>query len=264
MNKQLKQEPLLSVRNLVIEYNIGFRTRMQAVSNVSFEINAGETLGLVGESGCGKSSVARAIVRLLKPVSGRIYYNSEDLLNCTSQRLRKIRPGLQMIFQDAVASLNPGRKIGRTIEEPLRVLARTNRQECRQRACSMMKAVGLDPKQMYDRYPYELSGGQCQRVSIARAIITRPRLLICDEPVSSLDVSVQAQILNLLEKMKQQFKLTMLFISHDLAVVKNISDRVAVMYKGKICEIADAEELYSSPHHHYSKMLLASIPEPDY
>jgi peptide/nickel transport system ATP-binding protein len=159
--------------------------------------------------------------------------------------------------------LNPGRKIGKTIEEPLRVLGLADRQGRERLAHEMMRAVGLDPEQMYSRYPFEFSGGQCQRASLARALILNPRLLICDEPVSSLDVSVQAQILNLLEKMKRQFELTMLFISHDLAVVKNISDRVAVMYLGKICEIAASEELYCTPRHPYSALLLASIPKPN-
>ncbi len=257
----VKPKALLVTRMLTIAYRIGFKTEIQAVSKVSFEINAGETLGLVGESGCGKSSVARAIIRLLTPISGRICYDGEDLLKCTSRRLKEIRPGIQMIFQDAVASLNPGRKIGRAIEEPLRVLGKADRHERERRARLMMKAVGLDPDLLYDRNPHELSVGQCQRVSIARALITRPRLLICDEPVSSLDVSIQAKILRLLEEMKKRFDLTMLFISHDLAVVKHISDRVAVMREGALCEIADAEALYRSPTHPYSKMLIASMPD---
>jgi len=259
----LKKETLLAVNNLVVEFHIDRRTKIHAVSDASFDIGSGETLGLVGESGCGKSTVARSIVRLQNPTAGEILYDGKDLLHCSDEQLRKVRPDLQMIFQDATASLNPGRKIGKSVEEPLRVLGKMDSNHRFQRAGEIMQAVGLDPQRMYDRYPFEFSGGQCQRVALARALIMKPRFLICDEPVSSLDVSVQAQILNLLEKMKRRFNLTMLFISHDLAVVKNISDRVAVMYLGKICEIAPAEELYQSPQHPYSDTLLASIPEPD-
>ena len=260
----MKKESLLRVNDLVVDFRTGYGSKLQAVSGVSFEIGVGETLGLVGESGCGKSTIARSLVCLLNPSAGQIFYGSDDLLRCTNRRLKDIRPEIQMIFQDATASLNPGRKIGKTIEEPLRVVGITDRYDRLQSARAMMQAVGLDPDQMYDRYPFELSGGQCQRVSLARALIMKPRLLICDEPVSSLDVSVQAQILNLLEKLKQRYNLTMLFISHDLAVVKNISDRVAVMYLGKLCEIADSEALYHSPRHPYTERLLASIPTPEF
>ena len=258
-----KKEPILTVSNLAVQFRIGRRRKLEAVSGVSLDISVGETLGLVGESGCGKSTVARSIVGLQKPTTGQIIFSGHDLSQFTIQQMKRIRPQIQMVFQDSVASLNPGRKIGKTIEEPLRVLGLADRQERKRRTNEMMQAVGLDPEQMYSRYPFEFSGGQCQRVSLARALIVNPRLLICDEPVSSLDVSVQAQILNLLEKMKRQFELTMLFISHDMAVVKNISDRVAVMYLGKICEIASVENLYRSPRHPYSALLLASIPEPD-
>lgn len=249
-------------RLLTVEFHIGRRRKIEAVSGENLDIGVGETLGLVGESGGGKSTIARSIVGLQKPTMGQIIFSGKDLSQCTIQQMKKIRPQIQMIFQDSVASLNPGRKIGKSIEEPLRVPGWADRQKRGRRTHEMMKAVDLDPEQMYSRYPHEFSGGQCQRVSLARALILDPRLLICDEPVSSLDVSVQAQILNLLEKMKQQFELTMLFISHDLAVVKNISDRVAVMYLGKICKIAAAEDLYRSPRHPYSALLLASIPEP--
>ena len=258
-----KKEPILIVSDLAVQFRIGRYRKIEAVSGVSLDIGVGETLGLVGESGCGKSTVARSIVGLQRPTTGKIIFSGQDLSQCTIQQMKEIRPQMQMIFQDSVASLNPGRKIGKTIEEPLRVLGLADRQGRERLAHEMMRAVGLDPEQMYSRYPFEFSGGQCQRASLARALILNPRLLICDEPVSSLDVSVQAQILNLLEKMKRQFELTMLFISHDLAVVKNISDRVAVMYLGKICEIAASEELYCTPRHPYSALLLASIPEPN-
>ena len=254
---------LLRVSGLSVIFPLGRRNRIHAVSDVSFHIERGETLGLVGESGCGKSTIARSIVGLHKPAAGKIIYKDENFTQCSGNRLKEVRPQIQMIFQDAIASLNPSRKIGKSIEEPLRVSGKADRHERVKQAREMMQSVGLDPEGMYSRFPYEFSGGQCQRVSIARALILNPKLLICDEPVSSLDVSVQAQILNLLEEMKRQFGLTMLFISHDLAVVKNISDRVAVMYLGKICEIAPAEDLYRSPRHPYSALLLASIPEPD-
>jgi len=257
----LKSAKLLTITDLAVEFRIGRRAKIKAVSGVSMDIRIGETLGLVGESGCGKSTIARSIVGLQKPTAGKITFAGKDLFQCTGRQLKAVRPQLQMIFQDAVASLNPGRKIGKAIEAPLRAIGMTNQHERKHLAHNIMQAVGLDPEQMYSRYPHEFSGGQCQRVSLARALVLRPRLLVCDEPVSALDVSIQAQILNLLEKMKQHFELTMLFISHDLAVVKNISDRVAVMYLGKICEIADAEELYRTPRHPYSALLLASIPE---
>jgi len=257
------RDPLLSVENLTVTFYIGRRTKIHAVSGVCFNIRTGETLGLVGESGCGKSTVARSIVRLQKPTAGRIIFDGFDLSGCTKAQLRTLRPDLQMIFQDAVSSLNPGRRILHTIAEPLRAAGKENNSGRLEQARKMMRTVGMDPDRMAHRYPFELSGGQCQRVSVARALILKPRLIVCDEPVSSLDVSVQAQILNLLEDMKQRFDLTLLFISHDLAVVKNISDRVAVMYLGKLCEIADAESLYRSPHHPYTNALLSAIPEPD-
>jgi len=251
------------VDNLVVEFYISRREKIHAVSGVTFHINKGETLGLVGESGCGKSTVARVIVQLQKPTAGRVLFDGEDLTLCNGKRLRKLRPNFQMIFQDATAALNPSRKIGKTIAEPLRVIGEIDRAERTRLVHKMMKEVGLDPNQTFDRRPFEFSGGQCQRISIARSLIMKPKLLICDEPVSSLDVSIQAQILNLLEKMKERYGLTMLFISHDLAVVKNICDRVAVMYLGKFCEIADSENFYRFPHHPYSSALLASIPDPD-
>ena len=255
--------PLLTVKNLVVAFKISAGRKIDAVADVSFHIQQGETLGLVGESGCGKSTLARAIVRLQRPTSGQVLFEGQDLAHCGKAALRRLRPELQMIFQDATASLNPGRKIGKSIAAPLRVSQRLDRADRYHRVREMMRDVGLSPEFGFDRYPYEFSGGQCQRISIARALISQPKLLICDEPVSSLDVSVQAQILNLLEDMKARYGLTMLFISHDLAVVKNICDRVAVMYLGKLCEIATGESLYRSPRHPYTAALLASIPNPE-
>jgi peptide/nickel transport system ATP-binding protein len=256
-----QSHPLLAVKNLVVEFDIDRGSKIQAVSDISFTIHRGKTLGLVGESGCGKSTVARAVVQLQKPTAGRICFDGEDMTDCSNDRLRKLRHRLQMIFQDAAASLNPARRVGWTISEPLRASGETDRRKRRRMARALMQEVGLDPDQIYDRRPFELSIGQCQRISIARALMTNPKLLVCDEPVSSLDVSVQAQILNLLEQMKTRRTLTMLFISHDLAVVKNICDRVAVMYLGRLCEIADSESLYLGPRHPYTAALLESIPE---
>jgi peptide/nickel transport system ATP-binding protein len=256
-----KSRGLLAVSNLVVEFAIGRQSKIHAVSDVSFKIESGETLGLVGESGCGKSTVARAIVQLQKPTSGHIWLNGKEMTGCNYKQLRDLRPRLQMIFQDAAASLNPARKAGRTISEPLRAIGKSTRRDRVRMVHALLEEVGLDPNQVYDRRPFELSIGQCQRISIARALITNPKLLVCDEPVSSLDVSVQAQILNLLERMKASHDLTMLFISHDLAVVKNICDRVAVMYLGKLCEIADSEIMYQMPRHPYTAALLESVPE---
>ena len=258
-----RSHPLLTVQNLVVEFCIDRGSKIQAASGVSFSINGGETLGLVGESGCGKSTVARAIVQLQKPTAGNIWFDGEDITGCSNDRLRELRPRFQMIFQDAAASLNPARRVGRTISESLRASSEADRRSRRQMARALMQEVGLDPDHIYDRRPFELSVGQCQRVSIARALMMNPTLLVCDEPVSSLDVSVQAQILNLLEQMKARHDLTMLFISHDLAVVKNICDRVAVMYLGKIVETGDEYDVYDQTAHPYTEALLSAVPIPD-
>lgn len=263
MTNSSNNHKLLTVEDLVVEFPIDRRSIIHAVSDVNLYIDSGETLGLVGESGCGKSTLARTIVQLQKPTAGKIWFGGEEMTRCNGRRLSEYRPNLQMIFQDATASLNPGRRVGRTIAEPLRVIGGIDRNERFRQARKLMREVGLDPNEAFDQHPFEFSGGQCQRISIARALIARPKLLVCDEPVSSLDVSVQAQILNLLGDMKARYELTMLFISHDLAVIKNVCDRVAVMYLGKICEIASSERLFQTPAHPYTAALLSAIPEPD-
>jgi peptide/nickel transport system ATP-binding protein len=262
-DKTWKTESLLQVEELVVEYADGRNRCVHAVSGVSFDITKGETFGLVGESGCGKSSVAKAIMQLPKPTSGKVLLNSINLTGLNSKELRLLRQQFQMVFQDPVASLNPRCKIGKSIEAPLRATINSDKEEWREQVRKMLDTVGLDPEQYQDRLPFQLSGGQCQRVSIARALICNPQLLICDEPVSSLDVSVQAQIINLLRDLKTEYGLSMLFISHDLAVVKNICDRIAVMYLGHLCEVASTEKLYQHPAHPYTRALLSAIPHPD-
>jgi peptide/nickel transport system ATP-binding protein len=254
--------PVLYIRDVHVSFNVGRKQTIRAVSGVSFGIKRRETLGLVGESGCGKSSLARAIVQLPPPTSGQVFLAGRDLTTVNAASLRTIRPRIQMVFQDPASSLNPGRRIGRSIAAPLRAMGITDKADIASQVRKMMAAVGLDPGQHEDQCPGRLSGGQCQRLSIARALMTRPDVLICDEPVSALDVSVQAQILNLLNKIKADFGLAMLFISHDLAVVKRVSDRVAVMYLGGICELAPVEALYSRPAHPYTAALLNATSQP--
>jgi len=252
---------VLEIRNLKVTYKLGRRQQLVAVAGISFHIDRGETLGLVGESGCGKSSVARAIMQLPPPSYGNVLFFGEDLTRVDRKRLRQLRHRFQMIFQDSVSALNPRRKVGFSIAIALRATDRLPRKQRDRRAREMMSAVGLDPAQFYCR-PHRLSGGQCQRIQIARALMTCPKLLVCDEPVSSLDVSVQAQILKLLERLRNRHGLTILFISHDMAVVKNVCDRVAVMYLGKLCETAPTEALFAAPAHPYSAVLINAIPLP--
>ena len=232
------------------------------VSDVSFSIARGQALGLVGESGCGKSSLGLAVMQLPRPESGRILFNGRDLTRMDKKSLNRIRPKFQMIFQDSAAALNPCRTVLDTVVAPLKAIGQKSREKNDSCARQMLVSVGMDPE-LGNLLPHELSGGQCQRVQIARALIAGPDLLICDEPVSSLDVSVQAQIINLLENLRQERGLTLLFISHDLAVVKNICDRVAVMYLGRLCEEAASQVLYQRPWHPYTKSLLNAIPRPD-
>jgi peptide/nickel transport system ATP-binding protein len=257
-----KDAALLSVQQLTVEYGAG-SYRVQAVSEVSFDIRRGETLGLVGESGCGKSTLGRAVLQLLRPKAGRVMFDGVDLVRAESAVLRRLRRRLQLIFQDPIASLNPRRRIGDIVAEPLVISGVRDAADRERRVRAALAAVGLDADLVMRRRPHEFSGGQCQRISIARALVLEPDLIVCDEPVSSLDVSIRAQILNLLEEMKQRYGLTLLFIAHDLAVVKAISDRVAVMYLGKLCEIGPADSLFRRPAHPYTAALLAAIPVPD-
>ncbi len=253
---------LLEVEDLVVEYRVPGAT-VHAVSGVSFKVAAGETLGLVGESGCGKSTLGRALLRLCETRSGRVVFDGINLIELRGEALRRMRRRMQMVFQDPIASLNPRRRVGEIVAEPLVVAGVGERAERDRRVRLAMESVGLDPDAVSERLPHEFSGGQCQRVCIARALVLEPSLLICDEPVSSLDVSIRAQILNLLEEMKARYGLTMLFIAHDLAVVRAVSDRVAVMYLGKLCELGDSVALFRAPLHPYTAMLIASIPVPD-
>jgi peptide/nickel transport system ATP-binding protein len=250
------------VEHLVVEFGSGKR-RVHAVSDVSFEIREGETLGLVGESGCGKSTTGRAIVQVEVPTSGSVRFDGTELTRLSKKELRRIRTRIQMIFQDPISSLNPRRRVTDIVSEPLTIWKIGSRDERKGAANAMLDRVGIDPELNGNRRPREFSGGQCQRISIARALVMRPKLLVCDEIVSALDVSVQAQILNLLEDLKDEYNLTVLFIAHDLAVVKNVSDRVAVMYLGRLCEIAPSDVLYEAPAHHYTAALLSSAVEPD-
>jgi peptide/nickel transport system ATP-binding protein len=253
------EDVLVSVEDLVVEFPLSRRERVHAVSNVSFDILDGETLVLVGESGCGKSTTGRAIIQLPRPTSGKVTFDGVELGRLNAKKLRRTRPRMQIIFQDPISSLNEHRKVKHIISEGLGIW-RTPRSEREAKVEKIMEDVGLDPELVGDRKPGSFSGGQCQRICIARAIALEPKLLVCDEPVSALDVSVQAQILNVLEDMKTEHGLTLLFISHDLAVVKNLCDRVIVMYLGRVCEVARTADLFRRPAHPYTALLLESVP----
>ena len=253
-------EPLLEISELTMDYSVQGKT-FSAISNINLTIKKGETLGIVGESGCGKSTMGRAIIQLPRPTNGSVKFSGMEITGLSHNEMRPIRKNMQIIFQDPISSLNPRRKVGNIVAEPLIISGLFKQDEIDRRVRNVLETVGMDPDIVMDRRPHQFSGGQCQRICIARALILEPDLIICDEPVSALDVSVQAQILNLLEDLKEKYGLTLLFIRHDLAVVKNISDRVAVMYLGKVCELAKSEQLYKSPAHPYTAGLIATIPE---
>ena len=250
----------LVVDAVTVEYHTRKGT-VHAVTDVSLDVPRGSTLALVGESGCGKSSLGRAMLQLPRPSAGRVMVDDTDLCALSGSSLKEARKRIQMVFQDPISSLNPRRKVRDIVAEGLEIQGVDGgRDEIRRRVDAALEAVGLDPAHAGDRRPSEFSGGQCQRIALARALVLEPEVLVCDEPVSALDVSVQAQILNLLEAMKERYQLTMVFISHDLSVVHNIADRVAVMYLGMVCEVADTETLYRAPAHPYTMLLISSAP----
>ncbi|MBU6289726.1 MAG: ABC transporter ATP-binding protein [Chloroflexota bacterium] len=261
--------PLLEVKDLVMHFpltqGIFFQRKVgavRAVDGVSFSIQRGETLGLVGESGCGKSTTGRALLQLYKPTAGSVRFEGQDLVTLGAEEMRRMRRQVQMIFQDPYASLNPRMTVGSIVGEPLDIHGLAKGKEKQDRVEQLLTVVGLNPY-FANRYPHEFSGGQRQRIGIARALAVNPAFIVCDEPISALDVSIQAQIINLLEELQSEFGLTYLFIAHDLSVVRHISNRVAVMYLGKIVELADRNELYVAPKHPYTKALLSAVPIPD-
>ena len=255
--------PILRVEDLVIEYHTKGELPVQAVSGVSLEVHSGETLAIIGESGCGKSTLGKGILQLIETKSGSVVFDGVDITKLSKEEMRQTRPNIQMIFQDSISALDPHMTVSSIVEQPLKVWNRGNAEERKSKVDELLRSVGLDPTVVGDRKPSEFSGGQCQRISIARALTLSPKVLICDEPVSSLDVSIQAQILNILQEMKTRYGLSLVFISHDLAVVRAISTRIVVMYLGKICEIADPDTLCETPRHHYTYALVSSVPVPD-
>ncbi|MEH7387065.1 dipeptide ABC transporter ATP-binding protein [Bacillus sp. JJ1521] len=269
-NSTLKKidNPILEVKDLKTYYPIkgGFMRKtignVKAVDGVSFEINEGETLGLVGESGCGKSTTGRTILRLLEPTDGQILLDGQDITKLKGKHLREIRKDFQMVFQDPYASLNPMQMVGDIVAEPIINYTGKSLKELKDEVLDLLKRVGL-PEDAFYKYAHEFSGGQRQRIGIARALALKPKLIIADEPVSALDVSVQSQVLNLLKELQDEFGLTFLFIAHDLSVVKHMSDRIGVMYLGNIVEITDKDDLYAEPLHPYTQALISAIPEPD-
>ena len=246
-------------QGIILQRVVGY---VRAVDGVSFSIERGQTLGLVGESGSGKTTIGRTIVRLYKPTAGQIMFDEKDLATMGGEELRQARQRVQMIFQDPFASLNPRYTIGSLIAEPMHIYKVASSAEIRERTAELLRVVGLRPEYI-DRYPHEFSGGQRQRIAVARALSINPEFIIADEPVSALDVSIRAQVLNLLQRLQQQFNLTYLFVSHDLSVVRHVADRIAVMYLGKIVELSDRDELYAAPKHPYTQALLSAVPIPD-
>lgn len=263
-------KPILSVRDLKVHFQIGKKmfskepkAVLKAVDGVSFDLGEGETLGLVGESGCGKSTLGRAVLRLLPNIQGNVLWKGQNLVALSAEELRQRRKELQIIFQDPLASLNPRMTVGEIIAEPLRTFQpNLDRATAKKIVQEMMAKMGLLPSQI-NRYPHEFSGGQCQRIGIARAMINNPQLIVCDEPVSALDVSIQAQIVNLLMDLQQEKRLSLIFISHNLSVVRHISHRIMVLYLGKVVELTDRDRLYANPRHPYTKALISAVPLPD-
>jgi oligopeptide/dipeptide ABC transporter ATP-binding protein len=255
-------QPLLKVENLEVRFSLGSGQVLTAVDKVSFQLYPGETLGLVGESGCGKSSLGRAVLQLVRPAAGKVWFLGEDLTRLSGSALRSMRRHMQIVFQDPRGALNPRWRVGRIVEEPLRAHRLATKEERRKLARDMLAQVGLDESYANQR-PAEMSGGQQQRVGIARALVTRPKLVVCDEPVSSLDVSIQAQIVNLLDNLKASLGVAYLFIAHNLAVVRSLSDRVAVMYLSQFVEVARSEQLFAHPLHPYTRGLLVSVLRPE-
>jgi len=265
-------EPILSVKDMKVWFDVPDENakglfakskKLKAVDGVSFDLMPGETLGIVGESGCGKSTLARSIIRLVKATSGEAVWMGRDLLKLSDADMLAVRKDIQMIFQDPLASLNPRMTCGEIIAEPLKTHFKgMGKQERREKVRAMLEKVGMDPTQI-NRYPHEFSGGQCQRIGIARALITNPKLIICDEPVSALDVSVQAQVVNLLMGLQEELGISLLFIAHDLSVVKHISKRIMVLYFGNVVEIGTAQQVIEEPQHAYTQKLIASVPIPD-
>lgn len=263
------REPILKVRDIAVEFTIGSnglfggKKILRAVKGVSFDLYQGETLGIVGESGCGKSTLSRAIIRLLPASAGEAVWLGRDIQKMNSNELLDLRKDIQMIFQDPLASLNPRMTAGDIIAEPLKIhMPNIGKAERAVRVAEMMQKVGLLPT-MINKYPHEFSGGQCQRIGIARALITNPKLIICDEAVSALDVSIRAQVVNLLMDLQKELGISLLFISHDIAVVRHIAQRIMVLYFGEVVEIGEAEQVTMDPHHEYTKRLIASVPVPD-
>jgi oligopeptide transport system ATP-binding protein len=265
----LSDAPLLETRHLVKHFPIKSGVlidrevaRVQAVDDVSLTLRRGETLGLVGESGCGKSTLCRTLLRLIEPTSGSISFEGREIAHISQRELRPLRREMQMIFQDPFSSLNPRKRVGQIVGDPIRLFGLAEGKQLRSQVEELLDRVGLGPEH-YNRYPHEFSGGQRQRIGIARALGLRPKLIIADEPVSALDVSIQAQIINLLDDLREEFDLTLIFVAHDLGVVRHVSDRIAVMYLGKVVESAPADQLYSNPVHPYTVALLSAIPIPD-
>ncbi len=267
----MNHETIMQVENLKVHFDVSSegdmpwtkRKKLQAVNGVSFELKSGETLGIVGESGCGKSTLARAIISMVPSETGRVLWFGKDLLALQKKEMRKHRKEIQMIFQDPLASLNPRMTIGEIIAEPLKThYPKTSKIDIKARVEDVMNKVGL-LENLINRYPHEFSGGQCQRIGIARALILKPKLIICDEPVSALDVSIQAQVINLLMDLQKEMDLTLIFIAHDLSIVKHISTKIMVLYMGNMVELAKSEDIYNNPRHPYTQALISAVPIPD-